>query len=178
MENDFVYDIHDNIKLRQHCNYDGIHLNTLGSKILADNFVLPLNALTWHRISQENDILDKDNPETESNSKFSNNLSQDTLESKGKSHRNFENPSFSFLKKTKSKYPKNLFFAHLNINSVRNKFESIQQIIQNTFAFSSAVKLKLIPPSQVNNLLSRSTEFSERIVMHMGEDYFFMLIMI
>ena len=46
MENDFVYDIHDNVKLRQHCNYDGIHLNTLGSKILADNFVLPLNALT------------------------------------------------------------------------------------------------------------------------------------
>ena len=49
-----------------------------------------------------NDALDKDNPETESNSKFSNNLSQDTLEGKDKSHINFENLSFScFLKENK-----------------------------------------------------------------------------
>ena len=46
MENDFVYVNHDNIKPRQHCNYGEIHLNTLGSKILADNFILALNALT------------------------------------------------------------------------------------------------------------------------------------
>ena len=62
-----------------------------------------------------------------------NNLSQDTLEGKGKSRINFENLSFSFLKKTKSKHPKNLFFGHLNINLIRNKFESVQEIIQNTF---------------------------------------------
>ena len=99
--------------------------------ILAYNFIFALNTLTWHRISQENDAFDKDNPETESNSKFSNNLSQDTL--KGKSHINFENLIFSFLKKTKSKHPKNLFFGHVNINSIRNKFESVQEIIQNTF---------------------------------------------
>ena len=101
--------------------------------ILAYNFILALNTLTWHRISQENDAFDKDNPETESNSKFSNNLSQDTLKGKGKSHINFENLLFSFLKKTKSKHPKNLFFGHVNINSIRNKFESVQEIIQNTF---------------------------------------------
>ena len=50
--------------------------------ILAYNFILALNTLPWHRTSQENDAFDKDNPETESNSKFSNNLSQDTLKSK------------------------------------------------------------------------------------------------
>ena len=70
MKNNFVYVNHDNIKSQQHCNYGGIHLNTLGSKILADNFIFALNTLTWHRISQESDTLDKDNPETESNSKI------------------------------------------------------------------------------------------------------------
>ena len=73
------------------------------------------------------------NPETESNFKLSNNLSQDTLKGKGKSNINFENLLFSFLKKTKSKHPKNLFFGHININSIRNKFESVQEIIQNIF---------------------------------------------
>ena len=84
-------------------------------------------------MSQQNYVFDKDNPETELNSKFLNNLSQDTLKGKGKSHINFENLLFSFLKKTKSKHPKNLFFGHVNINSIRNKFESVQEIIQNTF---------------------------------------------
>ena len=46
MENDLVFVNHDNIKPRQHCNYGGIHLNTLGSKICADNFALALNTLT------------------------------------------------------------------------------------------------------------------------------------
>ena len=66
MENDFVFVNHDNMKSRQHCNYGGIHLKTLGSRILADSFILALNTLTWYRISQENDN-DKDDPETESN---------------------------------------------------------------------------------------------------------------
>ena len=96
---------------------------------MAYNFILALNTLT----SQENGAFDKDNPEFESNSKFSNNLSQDTLKGKVKSHINFENLLFSFLKETKSKHPKNLFFGHVNINSIRNKFESVQEIIQNTF---------------------------------------------
>ena len=123
----------------------------------------------WKKFSK-NDALDKENRETESNSKLANNLSQDTLADKGKGHRSFENFSFSFLKKTKSGHPKNMFFGHLNINLIRNKFESFQEIIQNTLIFSFPVKLKLIPPSQVSNLVSRSTEFSKRIVMHMGED--------
>ena len=81
---------------------------------MADNFVLTLNTLTWHRLSQKNDTLD--NPETESNSKLSNNLSQDTLQGKYKSHINFENLSFSLLKNTKSERTKNIFFGYLNIN--------------------------------------------------------------
>ena len=65
-----------NIKLRQNCNYGGIHLNTLVSKILADNFILAINTLTWLKISQENDALGKGDAETESNSKFLNTYSK------------------------------------------------------------------------------------------------------
>ena len=103
MENDFNYANHNNIKPRQHCNYGRIHLKTLGTKAVAKSLIHALITLTWHRISRENDAFDEDNPETKSNSKFSNNLSQDTLEGKGKSLINFENLSFSFLKKKKSK---------------------------------------------------------------------------
>ena len=52
------------------------------------------------------DALDKDNPENESNSKFSNNLSQDTLEGKGSSRIHLKFSPLSFSKKTKSKHPK------------------------------------------------------------------------
>ena len=85
--------------------------------------VSPSKMMLWIKI----------NPETELNSKFSNNLSQDTLKGEVKSHINFEDLLFSFLKKTKSKHPKNLFFGHVNTNSIRNTFESVQEIIQNTF---------------------------------------------
>ena len=122
-ENDFVYVNHDNIKPWHHCNYGRIHVNTLDSKILADNFIIAVSNLT--KISQENNTFHKDNPENESNSKFSNNLPEDTLGGKDKIHINFENLSFSFLKNAKSKHPKNLFFGHININSIRNKFESV-----------------------------------------------------
>ena len=135
-----------------------------------------LLTLTQNIIFQENNALDKDNPETEWSSKFLNNISQGTLDGEGKSHINFENRSFSFFKKTKSKHPKNLFFGHWNVNLIRNKFESVQKIIEIPLTFSHSMKLKLIPPSQTSNLVPRSTEFSKWIVTYMGEDYFFMLI--
>ena len=98
-------------------------MNTLDSKILADNFIIALSNLTKN--SQENNIFHKDNPENESNFKFLNDLPQDILGGKDKIHINFENLSFSFLKNAKSKHPKNLFFGHININSIRSKFESV-----------------------------------------------------
>ena len=36
-------------------------------------------------------------------------------------------------KSIKAKHPKNLFFGHLNVNSIRNKFVSIQELIKRTF---------------------------------------------
>ena len=46
IENNFIYVNHDNIKPRRHCNYGGTHLNTAGSKILAENFILALSRQT------------------------------------------------------------------------------------------------------------------------------------
>ena len=42
VENNYAYVNHNNIKPRQHCNYGGVHLNTTGSKISADHFILEL----------------------------------------------------------------------------------------------------------------------------------------
>ena len=104
-------------------------------------------ALTTSLLHTRIVITDKDNPETESSFKFLNNLSQDTLEGKGKSNINFENLSFFFLKKTKSKHPKNFIFEYLNINSIRNKFESFQKIIQDTFDFFLFSETIIVPLS-------------------------------
>ena len=42
----FIYVGPGNIKPRQYCNYGGIHLNTGGNKIMADNFILTLSRET------------------------------------------------------------------------------------------------------------------------------------
>ena len=65
------------------------------------------------------------------------------MESKSDNHNNDENISFPFLKKIKSQHPKNIFFGQLNVNSIRNKFESIQEIVQNTFDIFLACETKI-----------------------------------
>ena len=55
------------------------------------------------------------------------------MESKSDNRDNDEKISFPFLKKIRSEHSKNLIFRQLNVNSIRNKFESVQEIIQNTF---------------------------------------------
>ena len=41
--------------------------------------------------------------------------------------------AFTSTKSIKPKHPKNLFFGHLNVNSIRNKFVTIQELIKRTF---------------------------------------------
>ena len=133
VENSFAFVNHSNIKPRQHCNFRGVHLNTAGSKILAENFILAPSRQTWLGIIQDNGALTETVSGTESNSELAKNLLEDTLESKRDNHDNDENISFPFLKEIKSEHPRNLFFRQLNVNSIRNKFESVRKIIQNTF---------------------------------------------
>ena len=143
MKNNFVYVNHDNIKPRQHFSYGGFHLNTAGSKIVAENFILALSRQTWLGIIQDNDALIENVSETEPRSEIAKYLPEDSLESKSDNHENYENISFSFLKKIKSEHPKNLFFRQFNVNSIRNKFESVQEINQNTFDFFCACETKI-----------------------------------
>ena len=96
MENNFAYVNHDNIKPRQHCNYGGVHLNTAGSKILAENFILALGRQIWLWIILDNDTLIRNVSETESNSETTKYLSEDSLENKSDNHKNDENISFPF----------------------------------------------------------------------------------
>ena len=44
--------------------------------------------------------------------------------------------AFTSTKSIKAKHPKKLFFSHLNVNSIRNKFVSIQELIKRTFDIS------------------------------------------
>ena len=74
-------------------------------------------------IIRDNDALIGYISETESNSETTKYLPEDYLESKSDNHENYENISFPFLKKIRSKHPKNLFFGQLNVNLIRNKFE-------------------------------------------------------
>ena len=140
-ENNFADVNQDNIKPRQHCNYGGVHLNTVGNKILAGNFIFALSRQTWLEIIQDDDGLTENVSETESNSEIAKYLPEDSWEIDN--HDNDENISFPFSKKIKSEHPKNLFFGQLNVNSVRNKFESVQEIIQNTFDIFLASETKI-----------------------------------
>ena len=81
---------HDNIKPRQHCNYGDVHLNTAGSKIFAENFILALSRQTWLGVIQDNGALIRSVSETESNSKTNKYLPEDSLENKNDDHGNGE----------------------------------------------------------------------------------------
>ena len=41
--------------------------------------------------------------------------------------------TFKTLLGLRSKHPKNAFLGHLNVNSLRNKFESLNELIKDTF---------------------------------------------
>lgn len=69
----------------------------------------------------------------ESKSKFTKDSSENSLECKSENFDDHKNGSFPIFKKIKSKYPKNLFFGRLDVNFIRNKLESVQEMIQNTF---------------------------------------------
>ena len=58
---------------------------------------------------------------------------------------------FPFLTKLRSEHPKNVLLGHLNINSVRNKFESTNKLIRNNFDIFITTESKLdssFPDSQ------------------------------
>ena len=71
---------HGNIKPWQHCNYACVHLNTVGSEILAENFILALSTQTWLKIIQDNDVLIENVSEAELNSELAKISAVDNME--------------------------------------------------------------------------------------------------
>ena len=67
---------------------------------------------------RDNDALIRNISETVSNSETIKCLPEDSFKSKSGNHENDENIYFFFLKKIRSKYPKNLFLGQLNVNSI------------------------------------------------------------
>ena len=103
---------HGNIRARYHCNYDGLHLNDKGATLFTENILSALNKIAW--------------PQNLKVSSSSKSLSDyDNIRAKGN--------AFTSTKSIKAKHPKNLFFGHLNENSIRNEFVSIEELIKRTF---------------------------------------------
>ena len=59
--------------------------------------------------------------------------------------------TFKTLKGFRRKYSKNAFLGHLNVNSQRNKFESLIELIKELLVFSSRVRVSLTPVFLIAN---------------------------
>ena len=46
--------------------------------------------------------------------------------------------TYKTLRGLRSKHPKNVFLGHLNVNSLRNKFESLNELIKDIFLWSES----------------------------------------
>ena len=57
---------------------------------------------------------------------------------------------FNQLRNTGCKKPKNIIVGHLNINSLRNKFKAVEELVQNNvdICFSSEIKINKTFPTQ------------------------------
>ena len=75
--------------------------------------------------------------------------------------------AFTSTKSIKAKHPKNLFFGHLNVNSIRNKFVSIEELIKRTF------DIFLISETKID--YSFPNALKEKIETHLEEDFSFTL---
>ena len=103
---------HGNIRTRYHCNYDGLHLNDKGATLFTENIISALNKVAWPQSVKVNS----------SSKSFSD---SNDISAKGN--------AFTSTKSIKAKHPKNLVFGHLNVNSIRSKFVTIQELIKRTF---------------------------------------------
>ena len=98
-----TYITHDSIT-HKHLYRDGLHLNSVGFSVLAENF-LSYNTKNWLQIETQNQ---RKNNEV--------NSSEITTES--------NDDIIDGLKTLCLKYPQNPIIAQININSIRNKFET------------------------------------------------------
>ena len=135
---------------RFHCNRSGLHMNYYGTRTLQENVLYKLAKLDWpfdivgmNTLSKESiRVRDKNKGKRKKNKKVysSNSVEKSSYEHIGLSSNNTNesflsqssdslNDDLIGLSKQRLKYPKSLTIGHLNINSVRNKFSSLQQTV-------------------------------------------------
>ena len=83
--------------------------------------------------------------------------------------------AFMSTKSIKAKHPKNLFFGHLNVNSIRNKFVSIQELIKRTFDIFLISETKIDDSFQMRNLKLKVIKVLGKIETLLEEDFSFTL---
>ena len=72
-----------------------------------------------------------------------NSNSQNSNEIRKKVKSGKDNDAFSLLRKKRLDYPKKVIFGHLNINSLRDKFESLSELVKGKFDVFQLKKVKL-----------------------------------
>ena len=115
---------HDNMNARRHCNMSGLHLNWDGTNILIENVLFYLNRFCSIWLVTKVSENSKKSAQFELISRQNNSNIDLTKE--------FDKGD-SCLRKLRAKHPKNILFGHLNMNSLRNKFEYLEEIIKKTF---------------------------------------------
>ena len=137
-ENGFIYISNSNIT-PSHLSKDGIHLNDIGTFKLGDNFIKHVNVSSsylnarnaWLPISDR--ILD-DNKSTFKMQKVDSEsyLSTESLWNQ-----------FDALTEIRIENPKQLIVAHLNITSLRDKFDQLKILVQDKIDILVVIESKL-----------------------------------
>ena len=118
-----TFSSHDNIRTRYHCNCDGLNLNYKGATLFTENILSALIKVAWPQSVKEN-------------SSFKSFADSDDICVKGN--------AFTSTKSIKAKHTKKIFFGHSNLNSIRNKFVSIQELIKSTFDIFLISEIKIV----------------------------------
>ena len=113
--------------------------------MFTENILSALNKVAW--------------PQRVKKNSSSKSFSDDNIRAKG--------IAFTSTRSIKAKHPKNLFFGHLNVNSIRNKFVSIEELIKRTF------DIFLISETKIDD--SFPNALKEKIETHLEEDFSFTL---
>ena len=136
-----------NINPRYNCNKSGIHLNKSGNNKLIEHMLLfALSKLEYSHIAQ---VSVKYNIFSEIINCKRKKLSSTKIKNR-----------FKTMRDLRSKYLKNVFLGHLNINSLRNKFESVNKLIKDTF------NIFLLSESKLDSTFpdSQFSAFGHRII--------------
>ena len=123
-----------------------MHLNDKGATLFTENIISALNKVAWPQSVKVNSSY-------KSFSDYDNTCAK----------RN----AFTSTNDIEAKHPKNLFFGHLNVNSIRNKFVSIEELIKRTF------DIFLISETKID--YSFPNALKEKFETHLEEDFSFTL---